>query len=118
MGGVSEKAQPTAPTHVSEDVALRLRHIELQRLAQENKTRCDRCEQPIPRGEALESWIGDRCAYVVCMSCLAKESLHVSRYPGGIAFDATGESSHGCIRSARNTFPSAHRPRHPHREHP
>ena len=61
-----------------------LRAEHLRRLHPAGQTRCDKCERDVDTDEALETWRGGVCVYVVCDGCLNGRELSFVKRPDGI----------------------------------
>lgn len=104
MDGNSNK-RPVDPA-----VALRLRYLELEELAKAGKTKCDRCEKTVTRGNAIESWKGNSCVYVACLGCLGEVGILFVVHPNGLHVIPQEEAATGTVRGVSSLLPSSNRP--------
>lgn len=87
-------------------VALRLRYFQLETLAKNNQTQCDICHTVISKGEALETWKGNACVFVGCLSCYRDRGVLFTMYPDGLHIEPQEQGSTGFVRSSHSMLPS------------
>lgn len=90
-------------------VAVRMRHLDLEELSRNNKTKCDQCANVEDKASALELWRGNVCIYVVCLPCAATNGFSVTSYPDGIHV-TQGDGGSEIVRGAESLLPSRQRP--------
>jgi hypothetical protein len=87
-------------------VQIRLRAFELESLRSSGQTKCDICSNVIKIAEAMESWKGNVCLYVSCISCLSKAPLQIVTLPDGIHINYMDGQSTGFIRGGASLIPN------------
>lgn len=108
---VDESEYPKEMTELNWVQAQRIRTLELQRYAQDNKTVCDHCHGVKCRDDALEMYLGKSNLIVACLDCLRKETLSLTLTPKGIQFRyAEDYDENRTIKSTKDLFPSSLRP--------